>query len=364
MQESVAFTWREVVEKHHTALLGELKERLEAELAEALSRAVADERSEADSRVAKSREEARTLQAESLNQVLRRLRSTSEKDIPGLIAQGVAPYAAKLVVLLFESGAASSDHARVAASYGIAQDTSEVSVDINASLALASAVETKDPVTALATAVEISGALAPLLSDPNCPPEDQRAYLFPVIVRQSVTAMLIATAVEMSAPIELLCEAAGMRFESFAAPAAALVTVAAAPVAAATSALSSQAPAEADRTRQVPASATSVSQSGAPQSWDDLTPEDQKLHLQAQRMARVRVAEMRLYQPNELRSGVEGSNIYGALQSEIDTARTQFLQNFLSKSPTMVDYLHLEIMRSLAHEDDHLLGHGYPGPMV
>ena len=79
---------------------------------------------------------------------------------------------------------------------------------------------------------------------------------------------------------------------------------------------------------------------------------------------RVRVAEMRLYQPNELRSGLEKSNLYGALQSAIDAARTQFLQNFLSKSSTMVDYLHLEIMRSLAHDDDRLLGHEYPGPMV
>jgi hypothetical protein len=101
-----------------------------------------------------------------------------------------------------------------------------------------------------------------------------------------------------------------------------------------------------------------------PRSWGDLSLEDQKLHLQAQRMARVAVAEMRLYNQNELRSGIASSNIYGSLQSAIDTARSQFLQTFLSKSPTMVDYLHLEIMRSLAHEDDHLLGHSYPGPMV
>jgi hypothetical protein len=30
----------------------------------------------------------------------------------------------------------------------------------------------------------------------------------------------------------------------------------------------------------------------------------------------------------------------------------------------MVDYLHLEILRSLAHDDDRLLGPEYPGPMV
>ena len=53
-----------------------------------------------------------------------------------------------------------------------------------------------------------------------------------------------------------------------------------------------------------------------------------------------------------------------ALQPVIDTARNQFLQEFLAKSPTMVDYLHLEMVRSLAHDEDRLLGHNYPGPMV
>jgi hypothetical protein len=73
---------------------------------------------------------------------------------------------------------------------------------------------------------------------------------------------------------------------------------------------------------------------------------------------------MRLYQAEQLRSGVASGNIYDALHTEIDNARTAFLQAFLSKSPTMVDYLHLELLRSLAHDDDRLLGENYPGPMV
>jgi hypothetical protein len=99
-------------------------------------------------------------------------------------------------------------------------------------------------------------------------------------------------------------------------------------------------------------------------SWDALSPEDQKLHLRAQRIARVRVAEMRLDHEKELRSGVASSDIYTALQPAIDSARNEFLQNFLAKSSTMVDYLHLEMLRGLAHDDDRLLGRNYPGPMV
>jgi hypothetical protein len=81
-------------------------------------------------------------------------------------------------------------------------------------------------------------------------------------------------------------------------------------------------------------------------------------------MARVRVAEMRLYHDEQVRNGVARGDVYGALQNEIDAARDQFRKAFLSKSPTMVDYLHLELLRSLAHEEDRVLGYGYPGPMV
>jgi hypothetical protein len=105
-------------------------------------------------------------------------------------------------------------------------------------------------------------------------------------------------------------------------------------------------------------------ETSGPRGWEDLSVEERKLHLQAQRTARVRVAEMRLYHENELRHGAAASDIYSALKTEIDAARDQFLQTYLAKSATMVDYLHLEILRSLAHDDDRLLGHNYPGPMV
>jgi hypothetical protein len=351
MQEGDAFAWRDVVEKHNSALLGELKSRLDAELDQAVTRALKDERCDAERRTTKACEQATTAQAESLNQLLRRLRNTSQNEIAGVLAQGAAPYAASLVVLVLENG-----QARIAATHGLDADSSEIFVDVEASPAIASAIESKDPIVALANAAELSPSLAQLFdragtAQTDDTGHDEKMYLFPVVERQSVAGMVIASSVGMSAPIELLCEAAGMRLESFAAAHASDQV--------ASAVMSAPEPGAEKQAQEVPASATS-----APRAWDDLSTEDQKLHLQAQRMARVRVAEMRLYQPNELRSGVETSNIYGCLQDAIDTARTQFLQNFLSKSPTMVDYLHLEIMRTLAHEDDRLLGHSYPGPMV
>ena len=99
-------------------------------------------------------------------------------------------------------------------------------------------------------------------------------------------------------------------------------------------------------------------------TWDEFSLDDQQLHLQAQRVARVRVAKMRLEREDAWRRGLAQSDVYGALRRDIESARTEFLQTFLSKSSTMVDYLHLEILRSLANEDDRVLGREYPGPMV
>jgi hypothetical protein len=111
-----------------------------------------------------------------------------------------------------------------------------------------------------------------------------------------------------------------------------------------------------------PKSETETSSSSP--KWDELSPAEQKAHLHAQRIARVRVAEIRLYHADALREGVFAGNIYGSLREQIEKARTEFLQNCLAQSPTMVDYLHLEILRSLAHDDERLLGSDYPGPMV
>jgi len=240
-----------------------------------------------------------------------------------------------VLVFVFENG-----QARISAREGVA--ITPLEGDTSPALrtddlpAIVNAIESRDPVVSLASPAQISPEIARLLNPEDLP--DRKAYLFPVVVRQSVMAMLVASGVEVSAPLELLCEAGGIRLESIAA--------AAVPIAR-------------PGVNQVPASATS-----GPRSWDDLTPEDHKLHLQAQRTARVRVAEMRLSHSGELQTGTANADIYSALKPQIDKAREQFLQTFLSKSPTMVDYLHLEILRTLAHDDDRLLGHNYPGPMV
>jgi hypothetical protein len=98
--------------------------------------------------------------------------------------------------------------------------------------------------------------------------------------------------------------------------------------------------------------------------WENLYPADQKIHLRAQRFARVRIAEMRLREPEPVHAGRAQRNLYAALRKPIDAAREKFRKLFVMPCPSMVDYLHLELVRTLAHEDPELLGEDYPGPLV
>ena len=346
MQDGVV-TWREVVERHQAALVDDLTLRLDSEIQNAVAQAVRKEHEQAVTQI----ERARRTTAESLNQTLRLLRrSAAEAPALQLLADGSAPYAQRAVVLSIEN-----NQARTVSVRGVKDGTTDGATDENAftfalgdAPALGSAIESKDPVVALASDREISAPLAAALgaSESQSDP-DEKAYLFPVVARQKVIAMLVAAGDVVPAPLELICEAAGMKIELLAPetpnPMKPLSNPELVQIAA----------------PSVPATATSERR-----AWDDLTPEDQKLHLQAQRVARVRVAEMRLYHAEDLSKGVFAGNIYTELGSPIDAARTEFLQTFLSKSPTMVDYLQLEILRSLAHDDDRLLGPEYPGPMV
>jgi hypothetical protein len=99
-------------------------------------------------------------------------------------------------------------------------------------------------------------------------------------------------------------------------------------------------------------------------SWFSLSHEDRELHLRAQRFARVQVAEIRLYQSEKVKNGRAAHDLYTSLKEEILSAREAFRRRFLNASDSMVDYLHLELVRTLANDDAELLGQDYPGPMV
>lgn len=87
------------------------------------------------------------------------------------------------------------------------------------------------------------------------------------------------------------------------------------------------------------------------------------MHAKAQRFARVRVAEMRLYQAQAVRNGRQQGQLYVALRGEMERGRAQFKHEFMHV-PSMIDYFHLEVVRTLTNDDPSLLGAEYPGPLV
>jgi hypothetical protein len=147
-----------------------------------------------------------------------------------------------------------------------------------------------------------------------------KALLFPLCARSKAVALLYATGADHSR-LELLSTVAGLVWESRTA----------------STALVSIQPAEGEAT---------------------------DLARQAQRFARVHVAEMRLYQSGEVKQGRLTGTLYAALRESIEQARQDYREQFLTNSQVGADYLHEELVRTLANGDPSLFGAEYPGPLV
>ena len=92
--------------------------------------------------------------------------------------------------------------------------------------------------------------------------------------------------------------------------------------------------------------------------------EDSAAHLRAQRWARVRAAEIRLYKSREVLEGRAARRLYAQLKEEIESARAAYKREFLQPPASLPDYLHAELIRTLANEDVAALGKEYPGPLA
>jgi len=287
-----------------------------------------------------ARGRARRELADQLNQSVRRIcQSASLEELGATLLDAAIAFAAGAAILHIADGAAHGDKIRgVAAEEGA--DFASLEIPLAAAPALAGAVETRDPVIAVTTAAEVSARLVSLVS--HAP--DGRAYVYPLVVRGRVPALLYCWDAAQGATLEMLSQVAAAVWDSLVPPEPpkpeepTLVTIAAAP---------------APETQPAPASA-----------WDALTPEDQAIHLRAQRFARAQVAQMRLNEGAAVQAGRVQHDLYAALHSRIDSARAAFHQKFFAQCPNMVDYIHVELVRTLAHDDADLLGKDYPGPLV
>lgn len=253
---------------------------------------------------------------EQLNQTARRLRlAETPEEWRAILIESASPFCARAGLF----------------------DTADA--EVAAAPAIATTIESRDTTVALRTPSELgSRIIAEFGESPST-----KSYLFPVLTGGRVSAVLYAdqgaSGLDRNA-LELIATLASDTQpkppDAAAAPAAGLIQLQ---------------PLEPSR------------QAAASQHPEALSEEEQDLHVRAQRFARVRVAEMRLYDSAAVRHGREIRDIYGVLRSKVDSARQEFQKEYLHNSASMADYLHQELVRTLANNDEEALGTEYPGAL-
>ncbi len=83
----------------------------------------------------------------------------------------------------------------------------------------------------------------------------------------------------------------------------------------------------------------------------------------AERLARILVSEIKLYNESAVAQGRKGGNIYQMLKRDIDVSREHYTSKVAPEVAKAGDLLHEELVRTLCLGDPKLLGPGYPGPM-
>lgn len=295
---------------------------------------------EFDTAQARAASAAKTAVSENLNQTARRLKSyKADTDWYDAVLDGAAIFAPETALFAVESDRYVLKGAR---GLGLAAD---LAISAARAAAFRNAVESGELVMALATANEVSDTLAEAIPV-------NRALVLPVSNGSRVAALLFCVAREGTDAnaLELIVTIASSVLERHSrGPAHLQIAAAQLPVAAA------PAPSKPDATAAEPA--------GRSVPWKDVPESDLLQHLRAQRLARVKVAEMELYRPEACEAGRAQQNIYLFLKREIDSARETFRNQFLTTG-SMVDYLHLELLARLAQNETASLGADYPGQMV
>jgi hypothetical protein len=92
--------------------------------------------------------------------------------------------------------------------------------------------------------------------------------------------------------------------------------------------------------------------------------EEEKLHAEAKRFARLLVSEIKLYNEHHVLEGRENRDLYIRLKRDIDRSREMYEKRVSVQVSRRVDYFHDEIIRILGDNDPLTLGSDYPGPRV
>lgn len=265
-----------------------------------------------------------------LNQVARRLRHyQKESDWCDAVLDGAARFTSEAALF-----AVSGEELALKGTRNLSL-ASNLRLSMGDARAFRSALESGEPSIVLCTKEEVSGAIASTVSV-------NRAFVIPIANETRTVALLFAVA--------------GLRADTNALELIAQI---------ASSALrrTPQSPSSIQLAPPVQAQAAAPSSEEPIPDWAAVPESEKLLHVRAKRLARAKVAEMQLYRPEASSAGRIQANVYLFLKQEIDTARGVFRSQFMSTT-SMNDYLHFELLRQLADNDESILGADYPGQMA
>jgi hypothetical protein len=302
-------------------IAGVLEERFE-ELGRAFERELETEVGERVARETETaagtvRERARREAAAEFNQALRRLHGCATEDEWQSALLDASASFCKHAVLVAVTG----ESLRVLRARGL-EAADALETPRKSAPAVAAAIESGGAVVTLVSPAELSGPLSQMLGATNAP----KCAIVPVTADAHTGTVLIGAGEEVDVSgLEAMAALAGTALEK--------------------------------RSRRRAPAPPADPEPALPQ-------EEEALRLRAQRFARVRASEIRLYKANAVRDGRANGKIYNELKEEIDAARVAYARQFLHASSTMPDYLHREFLRTLANDEIAALGEDYPGPLV
>jgi len=92
--------------------------------------------------------------------------------------------------------------------------------------------------------------------------------------------------------------------------------------------------------------------------------EEEKLHNDARRFARLLVSEIKLYNEQKVSEGRRNNDLYDRLKEDIDRSRQMYEKRVTPSVAAKFDYFYDELVNTLAEGDSSKLGSDHPGPTV
>ncbi|MEJ2109745.1 MAG: hypothetical protein P8Z37_07515 [Acidobacteriota bacterium] len=113
---------------------------------------------------------------------------------------------------------------------------------------------------------------------------------------------------------------------------------------------------------QDPITETAETRDEPPAGKIEVNEDEEGLHSDAKRFAKLLVSEIKLYNENQVVEGRKHQDLYLRLKRDIDKSREMYEKRISPAVSQKIDYFHDEIIRILGDNDASALGSDYPGP--